>query len=44
MKKDSIWGDNFRSYYIDPEYAIDIDNRIDLKFAEVLLKERIDLG
>ncbi len=40
MKKDSIWGDSFRSYYIDPEYAVDIDNRIDLKFAEVLLKER----
>jgi CMP-N,N'-diacetyllegionaminic acid synthase len=43
IKKGSIWGENFRSYYIDPEYAIDIDNRIDLKFAEVLLKERIAL-
>jgi CMP-N,N'-diacetyllegionaminic acid synthase len=43
MKRDSIWGDNFRSYYIDPEFAIDIDNMIDLKFAEVLLKEKIDL-
>jgi len=40
----SIWGDNFRSYYIDPKYAVDIDDRIDLKFAEFLMKERGDLG
>jgi len=44
MKKNSIWGDNFRSYYIDPKYAVDIDNRIDLKFAEVLLQERDNLN
>jgi CMP-N,N'-diacetyllegionaminic acid synthase len=38
-KKNSIRGDNIRSYYIDPKYAIDIDSIIDLKLAEVLLKE-----
>jgi CMP-N,N'-diacetyllegionaminic acid synthase len=42
IKRDSIRGDNSRSYFIDPEYAIDIDNSIDFKTAEVLLKERID--
>ena len=44
MRMNSIRGDNFRSYYIDPEYAVDIDNMIDFKLAEVLLKERGDLG
>ena len=40
----SIWGENFRSYYIEREFAIDIDNRMDLKFAEILMKERGPLG
>ena len=40
----SIWGENFRSYYIEREFAIDIDNRMDLKFAEILMKERGSLG
>jgi CMP-N,N'-diacetyllegionaminic acid synthase len=44
MKKNSIRGDNFRSYFIDPKYAVDIDNMIDLKLAELLLKERGNLG
>lgn len=42
MEMNSIFGNNFRSYYIDPEYAVDIDNNIDLKLAEVLLNERGD--
>ena len=42
--KNSIRGDNARSYYIAPEFAVDIDNIIDLKLAEVLLKERGDLN
>jgi len=40
----SIWGENFRSYYIEREFAIDIDTRMDLKFAEILMKERGPLG
>ncbi len=44
MKKNSIRGDNFRSYFIDPKYAVDIDNMIDLKLAELLLKERGNRG
>ena len=41
-ERKTIRGDNIRSYYIDPKYAIDIDNTIDLKLAEVLLKEKED--
>jgi len=40
LKKKSIWGDNYRSYYIDPEHAIDIDTGFDLKLAEALLTEK----
>ena len=41
-ERKTIRGNNIRSYYIDPKYAIDIDNLIDLKLAEVLLKEKED--
>ena len=40
LKKKSIFGDNYRSYYIDPEHAIDIDTSFDLKLAEALLREK----
>jgi CMP-N,N'-diacetyllegionaminic acid synthase len=40
----SIRGKNYRSYYINPEYAVDIDTNIDLKLAEVILRDRENLG
>ena len=40
MEKDSVWGDNYRSYYLAPEYAVDIDVSIDLKLAEAILGDK----
>jgi len=39
LEKNSLWGENYRAYYVAPEYAVDIDTSIDLKFAEALLNE-----
>ena len=44
VEKNTMRGDNIRAYYIDPKYAIDIDNMIDLKLAEILLNKRRNLG
>lgn len=40
LEKNSLWGENYRAYYVAPEYAVDIDTSIDLKFAEALLEEK----
>jgi len=44
MEKKSIWGDECRAYLIASEYAVDIDNHIDLKLAEALIKEQKKSG
>jgi CMP-N,N'-diacetyllegionaminic acid synthase len=39
MKQNRIWGNDTRAFIIPPERSIDIDTEVDLKVAEVLIKE-----
>lgn len=39
IKKNSIYGDRILPYFMKKEESIDIDDELDLKFAEVILKD-----
>lgn len=41
VEKKSIYGDDTRAYIMPAERSIDIDNMLDWRLAEILLKERI---
>ena len=42
IDKDSLWGDVTRPYIMPKERSVDIDDYVDIKLAEILLKERRD--
>lgn len=43
MENDSIWGNVIQPYVMPPERSVNIDNEIDLKLAEVLISQRINM-
>lgn len=40
MEKGSIWGEHIRPYVMPEERSVSIDNELDLKLAEILLREQ----
>jgi CMP-N-acetylneuraminic acid synthetase len=40
MEQNSIWGKSIRPYVMPPERSISIDTELDLKLAELLMRER----
>ena len=40
MKEGRILGADTRAYIMPPERSVDIDSEVDLKLAELLMKER----
>jgi len=40
MKRNSIWGDVIRPYVMPPERSVNVDSELDLKLADLLLRER----
>ncbi len=41
MERGSIWGDVIRPYIMPPERSVGVDSELDLKMAELLMRERL---
>lgn len=41
MERNSIWGDVIRPYIMPPERSVSIDNELDVKLADILMREQL---